>query len=117
MFQRVRRDQNPSEGFWQKFFGKLLRRASPGRRSAEDLNALVVAEDHHLAGILDRVIATPAELVQEDLAADDAFDIPASAPDHATLAGGLGLENLLHPKLGREKGEMLCHPANLPHPG
>jgi len=50
---------------------------------------LLIAEDHHLAGVLDRMKAPPVQFPHEAVAADVALYMFDLAPEHAPVARGL----------------------------
>ncbi|WP_206338582.1 hypothetical protein [Antarcticimicrobium sediminis] len=76
---------------------------------ANNPNRLLIAEDHDLSSVLNRVKAAPGEFRLELRPADQSFDITGLAADYAACAGSLGAEQLEQPFLWREVGRKLGH--------
>lgn len=60
-----------------------------GKQLQDHLYRLLIAEDHHLAGVFDRMKAPPVQFAHEAVAADVALYMFDLAPEHAPVARGL----------------------------
>ncbi|MBY5988600.1 hypothetical protein KUV49_11695 [Roseovarius atlanticus] len=75
--------------------------------SAPNRHTLVVAKDHDLSGVLDRMIAPSGYLAPEPLTPHDPLDIPHAASDNAAFSSGFRVENLPHPDIGGQQKKKL----------
>ena len=72
-----------------------------GGAGGEPADRGAVAEDHDLARVLDRPIAAPVDLAQEEVHAGEALNVARLAPDHGALLDGLGGEESVAPRTYR----------------
>ncbi len=94
-----------------KVSGKLFGRSDP------ETYRFVVAEDHDLIAVENRMVAAAADFAFEGFAADDHLEIPNGTSHHLAFAGGFCIENSLHPEIGRKKMWHLVHGARVTSPG
>ena len=86
-------------------------------RSEPEADRFVVAEDHDLLSVDHCVIAAASDFAFEGGCPHDQLEIPKRAAHHVTFARGLGIEDPLHPEIGREKARHVIHALRLPNPG
>jgi hypothetical protein len=80
----------------------------------DDRNALLIAKDDHLAGVFDGAVSAPFQLSCETAPANQPFNVFAFSADHPTARSRAGLEQLLQPPVGPQKGGKITHDKSLP---
>ncbi|KDB04591.1 hypothetical protein U879_06445 [Defluviimonas sp. 20V17] len=74
-------------------------------RATQNADLFVIAKDHELARVLDRVVAAPLKFTQEGRAVDDPLYIAHLAPDPPTFSrAARGLNSCTSQTSGGTKG-------------
>ncbi|NDW52513.1 hypothetical protein [Aliiroseovarius sp. PrR006] len=106
----VAADETLTSGFSEKPVSKLSKSFVPSDNLAD---WGVVAKDDNLSAVFDHMIAASTDFGFENLPSNGSLDVPAFTPHDTAFTSGFGFEDLLHPKLGREKADLFGHPLTL----